>query len=164
MGSILTVAYSARFVWGAFAIKPGDARRAPPKDFSPGFLAAPVVLAVAHARRGLRRHLAAPRGSMSYAEAVPRPAPTSRSLALWHGFTPALGLSVAVHRRPAWRCSCGASLSQPAQHAIVDRLRLPDAERAYYGIMRGIDRLSVEVTGRTQRGSLPVYLGMILSC
>src|SRR5690606_21862156 len=82
-------------------------------------------------------------------------------LTLWHGFTPALFLSVAalaagvalfVARRPV------AAL----QHAIVDRAPMPDAERAYFAILRGIDRLSVEVTGRTQRGSLPFYLGSIL--
>ena len=37
-----------------------------------------------------------------------------------------------------------------------------DAEEVYQKLMRGIDRLAVEVTARTQRGSLPIYLGVIL--
>ena len=37
-----------------------------------------------------------------------------------------------------------------------------ESEEIYQKAMRGLDRLAVEVTARTQRGSLPVYLGSIL--
>ena len=37
-----------------------------------------------------------------------------------------------------------------------------EAEEAYQKTMRGVDRLAVEVTAVTQRGSLPLYLGAIL--
>ena len=40
--------------------------------------------------------------------------------------------------------------------------RTPTAEDLYHRSMRGIDRLSVETTARTQRGSLSIYLGTIL--
>lgn len=158
LGTILTVAYTARFVWGIFAVKPGKVLCAP-KDFSPGFQAAPVVLAVLTIAAGLAGPWLTPR-LMTYAEGF---APGSHEpvLTLWHGFTPALGLSVLCITAGValfwWRRPVAA-----AQHAIADRIWLPDAEHAYYGVMRGIDRLSVEVTSRTQRGSLPVYLGVIL--
>jgi len=158
VGSILTVAYSARFVWGIFAIKPGMAI-CMPKDFSPGFQVAPVVLAAATLVAGFSGPWLTPR-LRSYAEEF-GPGSHEPVLTLWHGFTLALGLSaiciVAGLALFWWRRPVAA-----AQHAIVDRIRMPDAERAYYGILRGIDRLSVEVTGLTQRGSLPIYLGVIL--
>ena len=158
VGSILTVAYSARFVWGIFAVKPG-ATLCVPKDFSPGFQIAPVVLAVATVVAGFAGTWLTPR-FMSYADEFPAGA-HEPVLTLWHGFSLALGLSaVCIVTGIAlfmWRKPVAA-----AQHAVVDRVRMPDAEKTYYGIMRGIDRLSVEVTGVTQRGSLPIYLGVIL--
>ncbi|MET0931973.1 MAG: Na+/H+ antiporter subunit A, partial [Aeromicrobium sp.] len=158
VGSILTVAYSARLVWGIFAIKPGAAICVP-KDFSPGFQVAPVVLAAGTLVAGFAGSWLTPR-LMSYAEEF-APGSHEAELTLWHGFSLALGLSaiciVAGLALFIWRKPVAA-----AQHAVVDRIRMPDAERSYYGIMRGIDRLSVEVTGLTQRGSLPVYLGVIL--
>jgi multicomponent Na+:H+ antiporter subunit A len=158
VGSILTVAYSARFVWGIFAIKPGAAI-CEPKTFSPGFQAAPVILAVATVVTGFAGAWLTPR-FMTYAAEF---APGSHEpvLTLWHGFTLALGLSVVIVVAGialfVWRKPVAA-----AQHAVVDRLRVPDAERSYNVLMRGVDRLSIEVTGLTQRGSLPIYLGAIL--
>ena len=57
----------------------------------------------------------------------------------------------AVRRARAGRPACsGASPSAPS------------ADEGYWTRMQGLDRSSVEVTGATQRGSLPVYLGTIL--
>jgi multicomponent Na+:H+ antiporter subunit A len=158
VGSILTVAYSARFVWGIFAVKPGTAICVP-KDFSPGFQVAPVVLAAATVVTGFAGASMTPR-LMAYAEEF-SPGSHEPVLTLWHGFTLALGLSavivVAGLALFVWRKPVAV-----AQHAIADRVRMPDAERSYNVVMRGVDRLSVEVTGLTQRGSLPVYLGVIL--
>lgn len=158
LGSILTVAYSARFVWGTFADKPG-VEPCRPRTFSPWFTAVPGVLAVLSVVTGLAGPFLTPRIE-SYAEAYPAGAHHA-VLTLWHGLTPALGLSVlAIACGVAlfvWRRSVAA-----AQHLIVDHLPTPDAERGYQAVMRGIDRLAVEVTGTTQRGSLPVYLGIIL--
>lgn len=158
VGSILTVAYTARFVWGIFAVKPG-VDLCVPKDFSPGFQASPVVLAVATVVAGFAGGWLTPR-VMSYADEF-APGSHEPALTLWHGFSLALGLSaVCIAAGLAlfvWRKPVAA-----AQHAVVDRVRMPDAERTYYAIMRGIDRLSIEVTGVTQRGSLPIYLGVIL--
>ena len=45
LGSILTFAYSARFMWGAFAVKPG-VETTPFKPIQPAFLAAPAILSL----------------------------------------------------------------------------------------------------------------------
>ncbi len=158
LGSILTMAYSARFVWGAFADKPG-VEPCSPRAFSPGFVAVPAVLATLSLIAGFAGAALTPRIA-TYADQFPEGAHHA-VLTLWHGFTPALalsalciaaGLALFMWRRPV----------AAAQHAVVDRLPMPDAERGYHLVMRGVDRLAVEVTGRTQRGSLPVYLGIIL--
>lgn len=157
-GSILTMAYTARFVWGAFGSKP-HVPRCSPRTFSPGFQGVPVFITLFTIAGGFAGSWLTPRIA-SYADAFPEGA-HEPVLVLWHGFTPALGLSVLCivaglalfyFRRPV----------AVAQHAVVDRLPMPDADRSYHAIMRGIDRLAVEVTGRTQRGSLPFYLGVIL--
>src|SRR5690606_40590994 len=46
-GSALTAAYSARFIWGAFADKPGVPSCRPRREAPVGFIAAPAILAVA---------------------------------------------------------------------------------------------------------------------
>ncbi|WP_407681252.1 hypothetical protein [Pseudarthrobacter equi] len=52
VGSVLTFAYSARFMWGAFAVKPG----VEPTQFKavrPSFIAAPAILSVLTIAYGL---------------------------------------------------------------------------------------------------------------
>jgi multicomponent Na+:H+ antiporter subunit A len=157
VGSTLTVAYTARFLWGAFGVRDVT----PPSVAAPrvGLMAAPVVLAVLSLVGGLTGAALTSR-LMAYAGQFPAGA-HEPSLTLWHGFTAALGLSVLavcaglllwVARRPV----------SAAQGRLVDRLHVPEAELVYHGLIRSIDRLSIEVTGRTQRGSLPVYVGIIL--
>lgn len=157
LGSTLTVAYTARFLWGAFGVRDIT----PPQVSAPrvGLVAAPVVLAVLSLVGGLA---GAPLTSrlMAYAGEFPSGAHSPR-LTLWHGFTPALGLSVVAITTGLllWVARRRVSV---AQGRLVDRLHIPDAELAYHGVIRAVDRLSIEVTGRTQRGSLPVYVGIIL--
>ena len=52
LGSILTFAYSARFMWGAFALKPG-VETTLFKPIKPAFLAAPAILSVLTVLYGL---------------------------------------------------------------------------------------------------------------
>ena len=85
LGSILTFAYSARFMWGAFAVKPGVDPTAF-KPVKPAFLAAPAILSLLTVVYGL---WPAPVDGwiQPYAELfVRRPDPSSAGhLALWHG-------------------------------------------------------------------------------
>ncbi|MGA1836917.1 Na+/H+ antiporter subunit A [Herbiconiux sp. 11R-BC] len=160
LGSVLTVAYSARFIWGAFATKTTDAAREfaaahPPHTPTRGILVAPVLLTVATIAGGL---LATPLGHAleSYADTVAGGG--DYHLALWHGFEPALGISALV---------IAAGLGLFALRKTVARLQkavppLIDASRGYWSIVRAVDRLAAEVTVFAQKGGLPQYIGTIL--
>ncbi|GIF00884.1 Na+/H+ antiporter subunit A [Paractinoplanes rishiriensis] len=153
-GSVLTVAYTLRFLWGAFADKPGVAPRAVRRV--PWSLLAPAaVLAVAGLAAGLSA--SALDGLLAgYADTYPDAG--RYHLALWHGATPALALSAL------------ALAGGTAVFAVTMRtrwwrgVRLPlDGAAVYERATGGLGRLAVEVTGATQRGSLPIYLGTILT-
>ncbi|MDN5764219.1 MAG: Na+/H+ antiporter subunit A [Humibacillus sp.] len=154
VGSALTVAYTARFIWGAFALKPGvtpSRVRAP----HPGFVVAPLLLGTLSLLVGLLAPVESP-FLMPYSDpfegAVPDP------LSLWHGLTFPFVLSlVSLAVGGAlfvWRDGVGRA--QAKVPSVVD------GERGYNRIMRGVDRWAVETTAVTQRGSLPIYLTGIL--
>lgn len=160
LGSILTVAYSARFMWGAFATKSG-LEPTPFKAIRPSFLAAPAVLAFLGLVYGVWP-VAVDAWIQPYA-ALFAPAAgaegTASSLALWHGFTPALGLS-------AFALAAGTALHYLRNAVAQAQSRIPDwidGDRAYQNTIGALDDIAVWVTGRTQRGSLYFYLAVILS-
>jgi multicomponent Na+:H+ antiporter subunit A len=156
LGSALTVAYTARFLWGTFATKPG-VDDAEPGRIPAGFLAAPVLLAVAAFVLGF---LSGPetRSLAPYADLFPVHDVPEFGLALWHGPGPALAMSfvaVAVGLLLFWRRESFAVLQSV--------LSWPwSAERVYFALVRLLDRAAVEVTGLTQRGSVATYLAVIL--
>lgn len=161
LGSVLTAAYGAKFLWGAFWRKRDAQGERMPDTAWPdppvGFLSAPVLLAGATIAGGI----GAPAiGVMIRGYAITASAGEAEGpgyLTLWPGFEPALGISILsillgigiflITRRLGWD----------------ERSRvLPfTAADAYYAAMRGVDRLSVLTTTLTQRGSLPVYVGTI---
>ncbi|SDY50874.1 multisubunit sodium/proton antiporter, MrpA subunit /multisubunit sodium/proton antiporter, MrpB subunit [Micromonospora pattaloongensis] len=153
LGAVLTTAYSLRFLWGAFADKPGVEPTAT-RPVGVAFLAPPALLA------GLGL-LLGPLAGVVDRLLAPYPAlfgATGAHLALWHGPTPALGLSLLALAGGALLFALRERL-RPAQ----ERLRAPVNGATVYGrLTHALDRLSVEVTGATQRGSLPQYLGIIL--
>jgi multicomponent Na+:H+ antiporter subunit A len=156
IGSILTFAYSARFVWGGFATK-ANCQPTPFKRVPWSFLAAPGILAVVSVIFGL---WPAPLDAaiVSYADLYPADGDPTH-LALWHGFTTALLLTVIT---------IGMGLLLFWQRLGVERVQARftaplDAERSYRGIIGVLDDVAVWVTGRTQRGSLMFYLFVILS-
>ncbi|MEU4772497.1 Na+/H+ antiporter subunit A [Micromonospora sp. NPDC023644] len=154
LGSALTVAYTLRFVWGAFATK-GDVPATQARPVRWPFLAPAVVLAAA----GLAAGLLAPAVDevlAPYADLYPSADP-GYHLALWHGPTPALGLS-------ALAVAAGVGLFLLRHRGrLGPAVRLPfDGAAVYDRLIGGVDRLAVELTGATQRGSLPFYLGVIL--
>ncbi|MEV6690751.1 Na+/H+ antiporter subunit A [Micromonospora sp. NPDC051196] len=153
VGTVLTVAYSLRFLWGAFGTRPGTAptrlRRIPPAMLLPPAALAVVGL-VAGSAAGQVDHLLRP-----YAESL---GPVHAHLALWPGPNLALGLS-------ALALAGGAVLfvsRRPLAPALA-RLRAPvTGPQGYEWITHRFDRVAVDVTSVTQRGSLPQYLGLIL--
>ncbi|UVJ39259.1 Na+/H+ antiporter subunit A [Arthrobacter sp. CJ23] len=161
LGSILTFAYSARFMWGAFATKPG-VERTPFKAIKPAFLAAPAVLSVLTIVYGL---WPAPVDGwiQPYAALFAPDAGTSDAgaghLALWHGFTPALGLT-AIALAAGAAMFYGRNVVSRAQGLVPDWI---DGDRAYQRTIGALDDIAVWVTGRTQRGSLYFYLTVILT-
>jgi multicomponent Na+:H+ antiporter subunit A len=156
-GSVLTAAYTARFVWGAFARKPGTEDTAVEHPPEPLFLAAPAVLALTGLVLGPASPLLEPLVA-GYADTLPLLAPEPEHLGLWHGWQPALVLS-------ALSIAGGAALF--AVRGRVTRLQGrvavgASADEGYWNVVQAVDRLAVLVTGTTQRGSLPAYLGTIL--
>ena len=156
LGSALTAAYSIRFVWGAFVTKKTTGGSPSPTPFAAPkpLLIAPVVLAAVTLVEGF---LGGPltESFAPYASTLPGSAP--EDLALWHGFTPALGLSALAIGGGAilfwWRVP--VARLQAAVPPMVN------AERVYQRFMRALDRFAVEVTALSQGGSLPTYLSTI---
>ncbi|KNC18454.1 monovalent cation/H+ antiporter subunit A [Arthrobacter sp. RIT-PI-e] len=156
LGSILTFAYSARFVWGAFALKRGKPRT----DFAAvgaTFLLAPALLAVASLLFGL---WPVPLDAMIQPYAGLFPAEGEESyLALWHGFNLPLVLSAVT-------IAGGVALYLLREPFERLQGRLPTvigADEAYRSTINVVDDVAARVTGRTQRGSLSFYLFVILT-
>jgi multicomponent Na+:H+ antiporter subunit A len=172
IGSVLTVAYTARFLWGAFASKPG----VEPAEFvheHVDFLASPAVLALASLGLGLASPLLDPLFGR-YADTVAplsgealaaaRSAgdtvevPDAAHLALWHGLEPALGISAAT-------LVLGLALFAARTRVSAIQGRVPswiDSARGYSRVVHLVDRGAVRLTRVTQTGSLPIYVATIL--
>ncbi|WP_433800504.1 Na+/H+ antiporter subunit A [Actinomycetospora sp. CA-084318] len=158
LGSVLTVAYSSRFVLGAFTnvFTTGAART---EWIRPGalFLAAPAVLGALSLVAGFVLGGFTPLLT-AYADALPATYPTLLELKLWPGFTLAFGLSVLA-------IVLGMVVAAPR---VADRLaafRPLDAIRSevtWRALVHALEKVALRVTVRTQRGSLPVVLCTIL--
>ncbi|MGY1635596.1 Na+/H+ antiporter subunit A [Geodermatophilus sp. SYSU D00742] len=157
VGSVLTAAYTFRFLWGAFAAKRGVPDTEPGHPPGALFLAAPAVLALAGLVAGPVSPLLEPLVG-GYAETLPLLAPEYVELALWHGLQPALALTAVTLLGGAALFAVRAPLNRVQRRIAVGA----SADEGYWNVVQGIDRLSVLVTGTTQRGSLPAYLGTIL--
>ena len=164
LGSVLTAAYGIRFLWGGFWTKKspegGPAPRTEWPDPPIGFLGAPVLLAGLTVVAGV----AAPAldaAFASYADLAPAASPGvpppehPAHLQLWHGFEPALWISLATIVIGA--LAFVATAGRPALRRMLP-FTAPDA---YNAALRGVARLSVLTTSLTQRGSLPVYVGTV---
>jgi len=187
VGSVLTVAYGLRLWWGAFATKravvpasalvpdsvanqvdgaraPGTTSRVATRpDAEPAAVSHPSLLLVWPAlvlgTLGLVVAVVPHLGERylrPYAATLPGEA---GHLVLWAGLTPTLALTLVI-------LACGAALfvvREPVE-ALQARLmyRGPDADRVYRRSMRRLDDVAADVTATTQRGSLPLYLGIVL--
>ncbi|WP_413248817.1 Na+/H+ antiporter subunit A [Sinomonas flava] len=165
-GSALTVAYSARFVWGAFARKPG-VEDIPFTPITPLFVASPAVLALAGLAYGVWP-AAVDAWAAPYAEQVALGAGAHDGgasagavphLAVFHGLGLALALSAV-----SWLVGAVLFAARSAVARAQELLGPPvDAERSYRSIIGALDDAAIWVTGRTQRGSLYFYLAVILA-
>lgn len=164
LGSILTFAYSARFMWGAFAVKAG-VEPTPFKAVKPSFLAAPAILSLLTIVYGLWP-VPVDAWIQPYAALFASPSPDAGTpaeqaghLALWHGFTPALGLT-ALTFALGLAMYFGRNAVSRAQSLVPPWV---DSDKAYQYTVGALDDVAVWITGRTQRGSLYYYLAVILS-
>jgi multicomponent Na+:H+ antiporter subunit A len=154
VGSAFTVAYSARFLWGAFADKPGVEATAP-KPSSPWMTGPTMLLVVLGLVLGVFPALLEPL-LQSYAQTA---GPTHEgAMALWHGLELPLALSAT-----GWLVGAGIFAAQRARERRTE-IAQPGGEAGagYRATAKGVDALAVGVTAATQRSSLPVSLGAIL--
>ncbi|WP_083941464.1 Na+/H+ antiporter subunit A [Sanguibacter suarezii] len=174
VGSLLTVAYGLRFVWGAFATKkqapaipivpwtveghevetamidPAHIKRQPPLLVGPALVLAVLGLVTALAP-AVGDRLLAP-------QAETYPAGEPGHLTLWGGVGPALLLTIAILGLGAvafWKRRAIERFQASLPHPV-------EADRVYRRSMRVLDDFAADVTAMTQRGSLPFYLGAIL--
>ncbi|MBF0673525.1 MAG: Na+/H+ antiporter subunit A [Salinibacterium sp.] len=155
LGSVLTVAYGARFLWGAFGRK-RDVDDIPVHAERADALASPLILSLAGIVLGLAASALDP-WLAGYSIVFPA-GDEEYHIALWHGLEPALGISAVsllLGILLFWKRT-GVARAQAAVPALVN------AADGYWKVLRFVDRTAARVTSTTQRGSLPFYLGVIL--
>ena len=162
-GSILTMAYSLYFVYGAFATKgqPWAEGQSPAvRDMhSPGpkLWLSPAVLTACTVGFGLLpAGLSTPINEYLN---VRFPDVEGSELALWHGFTVPLALSGVIIFAGAimfWQNDVVAK-------AQFERPALGDANAVWDALMDTLRRWSLKLTASTQRGSLTINLAVIFT-
>jgi multicomponent Na+:H+ antiporter subunit A len=161
VGSVLTVAYSIRFVWGAFTAGATDWANAPPAvdtSHSPSasFVAPAAVLAVCTLLLGVVPAIAD--GLISAATKALDATAGSVDLAVWHGVNLALVLSAVA-------LVGGAALfvaRRPVARVLAAGRRIPSGADIYLLGLRGLNVVADRVTAVVQTGSLPFYGAVIL--
>ncbi|MGB3303634.1 Na+/H+ antiporter subunit A [Gordonia sp. (in: high G+C Gram-positive bacteria)] len=161
IGSVITFAYTTRFLWGAFGRK---VRRLPTRAVAqleqptPMFLVPPAVLSaagvVAAVAAGWVGGLFEP-----YAQTLPAYGHDLEHLAQWHGFGLPVVFSIIV---VVAGTALFLILRKLRAHIFVHPPRL-NADRIYDRTLRSADSMSLWVTRNTQRGSLPITQGVILT-
>jgi len=159
LGAILTVAYSIRFVWGAFVAKPsiaaGENVAAAASTPALSFLAPSALLAAITVLFGVWAGVfselvrVAARSIDSAAKA---------KLSLWHGVNLPLTLSLTA-------LALGAVVfaARDRLDPLQERLRSKwTASGGFDSSVRGLLSTADRVTSIAQPGSLPIYIGIIL--
>lgn len=162
IASILTVAYTGRFLIGAFGSHDAGAEPAYGSTLrvrSP-LLGAPGVLAGTSVVLGLIPTVLFPLVD-SASKAVSGVAKAGK-LVVWPGLVPALGWSAAsltLGLLLVWRAELLARATE-----VVGRIaeRLPTADNAYRRSIPALLRFADRSSGLLQNGSLPAYLAIIL--
>ena len=162
LASVLTVAYSLRFAWGALGFaSSGDAEQAPAPAPAPaptpGFVWPAGVLAAMTVLFGLVP--SAVENLVDGAAEAVAPAVAPVHLAVWHGLGLPLVLSVVV-------LAGGLALfvaRRPVARVLEAGHTVPSGGEVYLAAVRGLNTVADRVTAVVQSGSLPVYAGVILT-
>jgi len=148
IGSVITVAYSARYWRGAFGTAKDvapvavEANQYPVMSSVGGFLAA-ITLALGLYPNWLGNLLETATGQKA-------------KVVLWPGLTTALAVSAAV-------VAAGAMTAAFLHRRdLTVSWRGPTATGIYRASLRGLNQIADRLTGIVQNGSLPVYLAVIM--
>jgi multicomponent Na+:H+ antiporter subunit A len=165
VGSILTMAYSLRFVWalvrpaGDRAALPAGGRaaeaRAPAPPPSWLLVAPAAILAFVTVEIGL---LPGPWSALVDAGSNTLDTASHAHLVLWHGINTTLLLTIVT-------VACGALLFLARDRVGAVQATLAPQRTgadAYESTLRGVARLADVVTGISQSGSLPIYASVVL--
>ena len=157
-GSMLTVAYGARFFWGAFVAPPRKSGSAPPPEGpSWAFLAPPAALAALGVVLGVAPGVGDRLATASLEAFGSRAAAVQ--LSVWHGLGAPLALSLLT--------LAGGALLWAGDRWVQPRLArgsdVPSGAEVYLAALRIVGVASARVTGFVQNGSLPVYAGVIVA-
>jgi multicomponent Na+:H+ antiporter subunit A len=162
VGSVLTFAYSGRFVLGVMGrlAEPGDEAVEPAAPPSVAFLAPAFALAVFSLAAGVAPVIVD--RLVRTATSSLDPASSPKHVVLWAGFNTALLLSSIVIGVGALLVIAFRRVEafQLLVHSLV--ARVPDSDRSFRAIVTGLSSSSQRVTRVVQNGSLPVYLMVII--
>lgn len=161
VGSVLTVAYSGRFVLGVLGRLAEEPNLDPAPAPAPSFVGPAIVVAGISVAAGvapvLIDSLVRAATVDVYADAKPK------AVQLWAGVNTALGLSAIV-------IAVGASLIAAAQPVERFQTRahgwiaqVPEVDRSFRALIRVLLGGARRVTRIVQNGSLPIYLMIILA-
>jgi multicomponent Na+:H+ antiporter subunit A len=164
VGSVLTFAYTARLLLGAF--RPGVATEGLPEDLELAIDPPPAPSLAfwlpAAVLGGLTVLFGLVPGLVSHlVEAATHaldPAAEPEHLALWHGLNTALllsGLTILL----GVALTVGGPLLARLQQRVPNSMA---GERGYLGAIRSLNLVADRTTGVVQSGSLPIYIGVIL--
>ena len=163
LASILTFAYSARFVlgiFGAFGERDRDVVSVDAHAPSAVFVGPSVVLSIATVLFGIAPVLID--GLIEGATTALYPGSEPKPVELFAGFNTALLLSAVI-------IVCGIALTvlrapvADLQARASDRLQaVPSTEQGFLAVLRSISVVSTRVTATVQNGSLPIYLAVIV--
>ena len=151
VGSTLTVGYMIRFVWGAFGNRTHMEPTEEVHPISHRVLFAPTMFALLALIGGLFSTF-----YVDWFSLLTRNT-TTNELGLWHGFTPALVVTIVMVL-----LGFGVFASvRNHEHAFPTVPEKYSASHIYWRMTYLLDYLAVKVTSTTQRGSLPFYLSTI---
>jgi len=163
VASMLTFAYSARFVLGVFGVFGLDDREVVSRSAhapSALFLAPAGVLAFITVLFGVAPQLL-DRLVEGATEAL-YPGSSPKSLHLWAGFNEALLLSGIVILGGIVLTLMRTKVALAQRHGSEAIRFLPTADESFLGVLRGISVTSRRVTATVQNGSLPIYIAIIV--
>ncbi|WP_193024450.1 Na+/H+ antiporter subunit A [Corynebacterium casei] len=159
IGSVLTMAYALRFLWGAFGTKNGETSGAVEKmhNIEPKLWIAPAIMSALTIFFGLFPKFMSDAINLHLDQLYGE---DGSYLALWHGFNIALGISTVIIIAGCfvhWQ----RHLLKPFQGEYA---ALGIADNAYDAMLVGLRNLSLRITANTQRGSLQLNLTTIFVC